>query len=856
MARGYSMWRSWIVVLAALSSAFGAPWQQEQSKAPAASESTDKEITARTTDAAIKVRVNLVLVRVVVRDSEGKAVPGLKQEDFQIFDNGKRQKVSAFSVETAETEAASAEKENAGIEIGGGAENKEPIAGHASAMPQRFLALVFDDLHMKTADAMAVHEAAEKLFQSLTPTDRVAIYSTQGNVQQDFTGDAKTLRKTLKEIVAHPSKGEGQHECPNMSYYQADLIANKHDMEAMTVAAVDADLNGCPTDIETMAERILRAGDSVTRENYEYLDNIVNRLAAMPGQRVLVYISPGFISTDSAIQNTAAWIMRAVRAGVVADTIDARGLYTADVMPDIDAPPQAAPYRSSTLDYQAKEGTYRVQAQFESGQVLAGIAAGTGGRFFHNRNDLDVAMSQALAAPEVSYVLGFTPPQPFVEGKFHNLKVKLAKGMKYQIQATNGYYTSQKSTDPEDAAKEEVRETLFSRDEMASLDMELKAEASKVEAPSSQLSVLAHLDVKGLRFRKVDGRNYDELVWATGLFDGNGRLVDGQMKEVTLKLEDSTLEKMRQSGLTLKTVFTPKPGTYRVRSVLRSSEGNGLTARNLTTVISGAQPKKNASFQDIKWAPPNVDAPLKSLSLTPPCDLSELLEHTGASALALAENLEKFTAQERIDYVMLDHVGMVEDYDSGLFYYVYSIEQHAGGSISREYRTPTKDSHTFPAAGQHIGGAATALMFLPDLQTDYEMKCEGTDERNGQPDWVVHFQQRKDRPSRTATVWVSGVNRAGMLKGRAWIAKDNFQIVHLESSLMDGVPEIELEGLGVSVDYRPVQSPSSNLELWLPSHIATYWEYQAHRAILEHRFSDFQFFTVDTQEKTEAPAKP
>ena len=147
-------------------------------------------------------------------------------------------------------------------------------------------------------------------------------------------------------------------------------------------------------------------------------------------------------------------------------------------------------------------------------------------------------------------------------------------------------------------------------------------------------------------------------------------------------------------------------------------------------------------------------------------------------------------------------------------------------------------------------------MFLPDLQTDYEMKCEGTDERNGEPEWVVHFQQRKDRPSRTATVWVSGVNRAGMLKGRAWIAKNNFQIVHLESSLMDGVPDIELEGLAVSVDYRPVQSPSSSLELWLPANIATYWEYQAHRAILEHRFSDFQFFTVDTKEKVQEPSKP
>lgn len=54
-------------------------------------------------------------------------------------------------------------------------------------------------------------------------------------------------------------------------------------------------------------------------------------------------------------------------------------------------------------------------------------------------------MDQALTAPEVTYVLGFTPQKPMVEGKFHTLKVKLAEGEKYQIQATNGYYFTKRS---------------------------------------------------------------------------------------------------------------------------------------------------------------------------------------------------------------------------------------------------------------------------------------------------------------------------------------------------------------------------------------------------------------------------
>ena len=52
------------------------------------------------------------------------------------------------------------------------------------------------------------------------------------------------------------------------------------------------------------------------------------------------------------------------------------------------------------------------------------------------------------------------------------------------------------------------------------------------------------------------------------------------------------------------------------------------------------------------------------------------------------------------------------------------------------------------------------------------MKCEGSSEWNGQPAWVVVFQQRKDRPSHTAMFSVKGVMYPAKLKGRAWIAQD------------------------------------------------------------------------------------
>jgi VWFA-related protein len=589
------MTRALILTVSAVWTLMAATIGQQAAQTSAPVQTTETEISTKDSDAAIKVEVNLVLVPVVVKDSGGNPISGLKKEDFQLFDNGKPQTVATFSMETAESNANSAatiEPKPAQTEAA-----KAPAEGTALAvnapleLPRRFIALVFDDSHMRVAEAMAVHAATEKLFATLTPTDRVAIYSTQGDVQLDYTGDVATLRKTLANIVPHSSKYEGQYECPNISYHQAELIEYQRDQEAIDVAKTDAVVNNCPVDIEAMARRILQQGDNWTRGAYDSLSDIIRKLASMPGQRVLVYVSPGFLIGVHLQNDNADWIERAVRAGVVVNTIDARGLYVPDGLGDIDAPPQAyadtraVPGCDACLDYQRIESLYRKQTQFDSGSVLQGMAAGTGGTYFHNRNDLDVGMRQALAVPSVTYILGFKPLNTEANGKLHNLKVQVAKGGKYSIQARNGYYATKKSSDPEEQAKQEVTETLFSREEITGIPVQMKTEFFKSDDTSAQLTVLTRLDTRAVKFRKEDGRSCDNVVLATGVFDANGQLVDGKIKEITLKLQDATLQKMTQTGITVKTVFKVKPGTYIVRSVVRGSEGGQLSSQNLATEI-------------------------------------------------------------------------------------------------------------------------------------------------------------------------------------------------------------------------------------------------------------------------------
>src|SRR5467141_185634 len=75
---------------------------------PAPAAGPNEEVSSRDTLTTFKVRVNLVLVRVVVRDQQGMIVSNLKKEDFQLYDNRKLQTISSFSVETPETRTASA----------------------------------------------------------------------------------------------------------------------------------------------------------------------------------------------------------------------------------------------------------------------------------------------------------------------------------------------------------------------------------------------------------------------------------------------------------------------------------------------------------------------------------------------------------------------------------------------------------------------------------------------------------------------------------------------------------------------------------------------------------------------------
>src|SRR5208283_62484 len=216
--------------------------------------------------------------------------------------------------------------------------------------------------------------------------------------------------------------------------------------------------------------------------------------------------------------------------------------------------------------------------------VLGELTDGTGGLFFHDRNDIEQSLLLAVTEPEVSYVLGFMPQNLKFDGKYHQLKVTLVSKQKWALQARHGYFAPHSESDAAVAAKEEIEQTVFSQAEMQDFPMQCQTQFFS-GADGAHLMVLAHIETNTLKFRKDQNLNDDNLTVVTAVFDENGNLLDGRQRVIEMKLKVATRERLNKEGLKVKSSFNLKPGTYLIRIVVRDSEGAQMAALNRGVVI-------------------------------------------------------------------------------------------------------------------------------------------------------------------------------------------------------------------------------------------------------------------------------
>ncbi|HEY3823067.1 MAG TPA: VWA domain-containing protein, partial [Bryobacteraceae bacterium] len=181
------------------------------------------EVTSHEGAVTFSTKVNLVSVPVVVRDAQGRSIGNLKQEDFQLFDKGKPQTITAFSIEKTEgkSEAAAAQTKAPGTP------QQTPLSA-APALPDRYVAYLFDDVHLTGDNLLQARQAVNRhLDEALEPKLRAAIFTTSGRMMADFTDDREKLHKAVNSILPYTSGPDSQQDCPSVSYYQADYLTNK-----------------------------------------------------------------------------------------------------------------------------------------------------------------------------------------------------------------------------------------------------------------------------------------------------------------------------------------------------------------------------------------------------------------------------------------------------------------------------------------------------------------------------------------------------------------------------------------------------------------------------------------------------
>ncbi len=256
------------------------------------------------------------------------------------------------------------------------------------------------------------------------------------------------------------------------------------------------------------------------------------------------------------------------------------------------------------------------------------------------------------------------------------------------------------------------------------------------------------------------------------------------------------------------------------------------------------------------WNPPNTDSKIADLSDTPPCSLPDVMKQASDSAAALVDNLQRFDAVElsrsRTDIPETSTTVSSE----ARFDFTAEFSVRNGSLALKESRQALDHNDANTAQLEDVGVPALALIFHPIYSVDFTFQCAGAAEWNSQPAWVVAFRQIKGRPSRLMAFRSPRGSFGAKLKGRAWIARDSGEILHLETNLIEPIGLIGLMSNAVSIDYAPVQFHSSTVTLWLPQTASAYSQYASYQLIRRHAYSDFKLFSVGTVSVIEKPKIP
>jgi hypothetical protein len=233
------------------------------------------------------------------------------------------------------------------------------------------------------------------------------------------------------------------------------------------------------------------------------------------------------------------------------------------------------------------------------------------------------------------------------------------------------------------------------------------------------------------------------------------------------------------------------------------------------------------------------------------CSLLDVLPHVSAHVREFVDNVNRITATEVLDLERRHRNGKGKVTLHDKVHYVANIQVLDSHHLTvDEYRDSKADLNGFIKA---VGTPALVLVFHPIDLDEFEITCKGLGNWHGTPAYLLNFQQRPDRPKNMSRFRTLRGSYDVSLKGTAWVDATTFQVVHLETDLLNPIPDLFLDVEHQSLDYGPVIFAERNVSLWLPQSVDISVDLGNKQFNARHHYSDYRLFVVDTGQKIAKP---
>ncbi len=267
-----------------------------------------EDAAAQDDEETVRIETELIQTGVMVFDKSGKFVDGLRQEDFELTVEDRPTQLSFFErVAGAPSPPAT---------NGGRAKNSEPNAARAAAAASgaRTVILFADDLHLSFEDRKRARDVIKHFVEEeLTDEDTAVVVSSSGRLGflQQFTDNPAVLRAAAARLGDDKNREAGDRLDPPMSEYEA-LLIDRSDMDVTKMFAgliMQAGLAVSEDDAvqqaRSRARNVLQTAAIISRQTFDALEQALRRSAQMPGRKIVLLISDGFLldsaNTDSSV---------------------------------------------------------------------------------------------------------------------------------------------------------------------------------------------------------------------------------------------------------------------------------------------------------------------------------------------------------------------------------------------------------------------------------------------------------------------------------------------------------------------------------------------------------------------------